>query len=124
VGYVAAVPMSCRPDGVATLVILDLNRPDESTSHDVDLFHPSVDAVIPWPASLPAPWTWSHWNRFFHHAISNLQSSSKHQSLSVSANLLCSNAADGSAFSQELDSEFMLARILVTSSLLYVLLCV
>uniref|UniRef100_A0A0A9BJT7 Uncharacterized protein n=1 Tax=Arundo donax TaxID=35708 RepID=A0A0A9BJT7_ARUDO len=64
--------MPCGPDGVATPVVLNLNRPDERASHDIDLFHAGVNAIVPWPASLPAPWSWSHWNRFFHHAVSNL----------------------------------------------------
>uniref|UniRef100_A0A0A8ZN12 Uncharacterized protein n=1 Tax=Arundo donax TaxID=35708 RepID=A0A0A8ZN12_ARUDO len=61
-----------RPDGLPTPIILDLNRPDEIGSHDVDLLDACVDTVIPWLASFPTPWSWPYWYWFFHHAICNL----------------------------------------------------
>lgn len=53
-------------------MIIDLYRLDECSSHDIDLLHVLVNPVVPCLASLPTPWPWSHRNRFFHHAISNL----------------------------------------------------
>jgi hypothetical protein len=71
--YLATISMLGRPDGLPTPVILDLNRPDEIGSHDVDLFDASVDAVIPRPAAVPTPWSWTYWYGFFHHTVCNLQ---------------------------------------------------